>query len=129
MRLKGLDLNLLVALDILLDERSVSRAAERLHLSQPAASAALGRLRDYFEDELLVLHGKRMIPTAYAESLVPELKQILAHVDELIATSAEFDPASTERVFRLMGSDYIATILISAVVAKLHTAAPGKVAI
>ena len=57
MRLKGLDLNLLVALDILLEERSVSRAAERLHLSQPAASAALARLRDYFQDQLLVLHG------------------------------------------------------------------------
>ena len=50
MRLKGLDLNLLIALDILLEERSVSRAAKRLHLSQPAASAALGRLRDYFQN-------------------------------------------------------------------------------
>ena len=80
MRLKGLDLNLLVALDVLLDECSVSRAAERLHVSQPAASAALGRLRDYFSDELLVLHGKRMIPTSCAERLRPEVRRILAQV-------------------------------------------------
>ena len=71
MRFKGLDLNLLVALNGLMETRSVSRAAERLHLSQPAMSAALGRLRDYFGDELLVLQGKRMFPTAYAEALMP----------------------------------------------------------
>jgi DNA-binding transcriptional LysR family regulator len=123
-RLKGLDLNLLVALDILLEERSVSRAAERLHLSQPAASAALARLRDFFKDELLVLHGKRMIPTAYAESLVPEVKHILGKVDSLISSSTEFDPRRAQRVFRLMASDYITTVLIGPAVRRLQELAP-----
>ena len=125
MRLKGLDLNLLVALDILLDERSVSRAAERLHVSQPAASAALGRLRDYFKDELLVLHGKRMIPTSYAGSLRPEVKRILADIDGMILMSAEFDPQRSERVFRFMASDYITTVLLIPLASELERLAPG----
>jgi LysR family nod box-dependent transcriptional activator len=124
MRLKGLDLNLLIALDILLEERSVSRAAERLHLSQPAASAALARLRDYFRDDLLVLHGKRMIPTSYAESLFPEVKSILTQVDSLIAMSTDFDPRRAERVFRLMASDYITAVLIGPAVRRLQELAP-----
>ncbi len=125
MRLKGLDLNLLVALDILLEERSVSRAAERLHLSQPAASAALGRLRDYFHDELLVLHGKRLIPTSYAESLVPEVKRILSQVENLIALSSDFDPAKSERLFRLMSSDYILNVLITPLITSIQDRAPN----
>ena len=120
MRLKGLDLNLLIALDILLEEQNVSRSAERLHLSQPAASAALGRLRKFFNDELLVLHGKRMIPTSYAQNLAPEVKRILAQVDGMIATSSAFDPGTSERTFRLMGSDYVATVLIAPVAARLN---------
>ena len=125
MRLKGLDLNLLIALDILLEEGSVSRAAERMHLSQPAASAALGRLRDYFKDELLVLHGKRMIPTSYAESLRPEVRRILDKVDAVISMSAGFDPARSERVFRVMASDYITVVLLIPLAAKLESIAPN----
>jgi DNA-binding transcriptional LysR family regulator len=70
MRFKGLDLNLIVTLDILLEERSVSAAARRLHLSQPATSAALARLREFFDDEILVLLGKSMYPTPFAESVI-----------------------------------------------------------
>ncbi|MYH62531.1 MAG: LysR family transcriptional regulator [Caldilineaceae bacterium SB0675_bin_29] len=125
MRLKGLDLNLLVALDVLLDERNVSRAAERLYVSQPAASAALGRLRDYFKDELLVLHGKRMIPTSYAENLQPEVRQILAQVDNMVSMTAEFDPLRSERVFRFMASDYITTVLLIPMASELERLAPG----
>lgn len=125
MRLKGLDLNLIVTLDVLLEEKNVSRSAERLHLSQPAVSAALGRLRDFFKDDLLVLHGKRMIPTSYAESLVPELKRILVQVESLISLSAKFDPLRSERIFRLMASDYIMSVLINPVVAELRRISPG----
>jgi LysR family nod box-dependent transcriptional activator len=125
MRFKGLDLNLLVALNVLLEERSVSRAAQRLHLSQPAASAALARLRDFFGDELLILHGKRMIPTSYADSLVPEVRRVLGHIDTIISTSAEFDPSRSERIFRLMASDYIAAVLIGPAIQKLEDTAPG----
>lgn len=125
MRLKGLDLNLLVALDALLEERSVSRAAKRLHLSQPAASAALNRLRDYFKDDLLVLHGKRMIPTSFAENLLPELKRVTRQIDDLVSMSTEFVPAQSERLFRLMASDYIATVLVTKVLETMASRAPG----
>jgi DNA-binding transcriptional LysR family regulator len=124
MRLKGLDLNLLIALDILLDERSVSRAADRMHLSQPAASAALARLRDFFDDELLVLHGKRMIPTSHAESLVPDVKVILRKIESLIAMSTEFEPRRAERVFRITASDYITAVLIGPAMRRLQELAP-----
>lgn len=124
MRFKGLDLNLLVALDILLAECSVSRAAERLHISQPAASAALGRLRAYFGDDLLIQHGKRMIPTSYADSLAPEIRRILGNVDSIIQMSSEFDPGKSKRVFRLMASDYIAAVLIGPAIQRLAEVAP-----
>ena len=124
MRLKGLDLNLLVALDALLEERSVSRAAKRLHLSQPAASAALSRLRDYFKDDLLVLHGKRMIPTSFAENLLPELKRVTRQIDDLVSMSTEFDPGQSERLFRLMASDYIATVLMAHLMEVMAEKAP-----
>ena len=95
MRFKGLDLNLLAALDLLLEERNVSRAAERLHLTQPAVSAALARLRDYFGDPILAPQGKRMIPTAQALALQPMLKQLLSQVDTMVAQSTRFDPATS----------------------------------
>ena len=125
LRFKGLDLNLLVALEMLLTECNVSRAADRLHISQPAASAALGRLRDYFGDDLLTQHGKRMIPTSYADSLAPEIKRILGQVDSIIQMSSEFNPAKSKRVFRLMASDYIATVLIGPAIQRLAEIAPG----
>lgn len=125
MRLKGLDLNLLIALDVLLEERNVSRAAERLHLSQPAASAALGRLRNFFKDELLVLYGKRMIATSYAENLVPEVKAILTRVERMISQSAQFDPTRSVRSFQLMASDYVTTVLLIPLAARLEQLAPN----
>lgn len=125
MRFKGLDLNLVVALDILLQERSVSRSAERLKLSQPAVSAALARLRDYFNDELLVSIGRSMIPTAYAESLWPIARDLLAKADLLIDTSSTFDPATSQRRFRISASDFIQTVLIAPALRALQTVAPG----
>jgi DNA-binding transcriptional LysR family regulator len=125
MRFKGLDLNLLFAFDVLLEERNVSRAAERMHMTQPAASAALARLREFFGDDLLVASGRQMIPTSYAQSLVPEVKRALAQVDGIISMSSEFVPAQSERQFRVMASDYIVTILLSRAVAAMRTVAPG----
>jgi LysR family nod box-dependent transcriptional activator len=124
MRFKGLDLNLLVAFNVLIETRSVSRAAEQLHLSQPAMSAALGRLRDYFGDDLLVLQGKRMFPTAYAESLVPMVQDTLRQIDALISTSTSFDPATSQRTFRLIASDYITAAIIAPLSRRLATSAP-----
>ena len=124
MRFKGLDLNLLVAFQALLETRSVSRAAERLNLSQPAASAALARLRAYFGDELLVAHGKRMHPTAYAEKLLPDVDAVLEHVDALIASSSAFDPATSQRTFRLVASDYITVAVLAPLIGRLAQEAP-----
>ncbi|GGB56614.1 LysR family transcriptional regulator [Blastomonas aquatica] len=124
MRFKGLDLNLLVAFSVLMETRSVSRAAEQLHLSQPAMSAALGRLRDYFGDDLLVLQGKRMFPTAYAETLVPMVQDTLRQVDALITTSTSFDPATSQRTFRLIASDYITAAVIAPLSRRLAQVAP-----
>ncbi len=125
MRFKGLDLNLLHALLVLLEERSVSRAAERLHLSQPAASASLSRLREFFGDELLILHGKRMIPTSYAETLIPEVRRALNQVEAIMAMSSEFDAERSERLFRLVASDYVASVLVAPAIQALESAAPG----
>lgn len=125
MRFKGLDLNLLVAFSVLMETRSVSRAAEKLNLSQPAMSAALGRLRDYFGDDLLVLQGKRMLPTAYAETLVPMVQDTLRQVDALITTSTTFEPATSQRTFRLIASDYITAAVIAPLSRRLSSEAPG----
>lgn len=124
MRFKGLDLNLLVAFDVLMATRSVSRSAEQLHLSQPAMSAALGRLRDYFGNDLLVQQGKRMFPTAYAESLMPMVHDVLRKVDAVITTSTSFDPATSQRTFRVIASDYITAAVIAPLVRKLAVVAP-----
>lgn len=125
MRFKGLDLNLIVAFDALMSDRSVSRAAQRLNLSQPAMSNALARLRSYFGDELLIARNKRMYPTPFAETLLPQVRQALETMEGLIATSRHFDPATTNRTFRIMTSDYIATSILFPIVTRLSATAPG----
>ncbi|WP_420382925.1 LysR family transcriptional regulator [Novosphingobium sp.] len=124
MRFKGLDLNLIVALDVLLELRSVSRAADRLHMSQPAMSAALGRLRDYFHDPILTAHGKRMAPTAHALSLRPMITALLADVDAMVSASTLFDPAIANRRFRIGTSDYLAAVLFARLIPLLQHIAP-----
>ncbi|MDE2410247.1 MAG: LysR family transcriptional regulator [Sphingomonadales bacterium] len=125
MRFKGLDLNLLVALDALLEEASVSRAARRLNLSQPAASAALARLRDWFDDPLLAQHGKRLMPTPYALRLRPALTQLLAEIDALVSQPAQFDPATARRRFRVCTSDFLTSVLLRPFLAEIAVTAPG----
>jgi DNA-binding transcriptional LysR family regulator len=104
MNLNSLDLNLLVALDALLSEANVSRAAMRIGLSQPAASHALQRLRDLIGDPLLVRTGARMELTPRAQALRAPLAQALDQVRSLFIADA-FDAASSERQFRLMMPD------------------------
>ncbi|MFM5930313.1 MAG: LysR family transcriptional regulator [Novosphingobium sp.] len=125
MRFGRLDLNLLVALDALLTERSVSLAADRLCLSQSATSSALGRLREYFGDELLVVRGRQMVLTARAEELVEPVQAVLEQVRTTIAVAPQFDPASSDRQIRLMASDYSTEVLVSKVVHELAEIAPG----
>ena len=125
MRLDRFDLNLLVALNVLLEERSVTRAAQRLNLTQPAMSAALRRLRESFNDELLIAHGKRMVPTPHAQALHPMVGQMIASAQTLIASSTLFDPATSHRVFRIAASDYISAILLRPMLSELATIAPN----
>jgi DNA-binding transcriptional LysR family regulator len=125
MRFQGLDLNLLVALDVLIEERSVSRAAERLHLSQPAMSAALRRLRDYFHDPILSAHGKKMIPTPHALRLRGALRALLTDVERMVSLSTQFDPATSQRRFRIGASDYLSIVLFTHLVPELEQVAPG----
>lgn len=125
MRFKGLDLNLLVAFDALMNTRSVSRSAERLNLSQPAMSAALARLREFFGDDLLVLQGKRMHPTAFADELMPQVRESLNGLETMLAKTPHFDPATSQRSFRIVTSDYTLASLIVPLVAELAEEAPG----
>jgi LysR family transcriptional regulator, nod-box dependent transcriptional activator len=125
MRFGRLDLNLLVAFDVLMEEKSVSAAAKRLNLSQPAVSGALNRLRDFFGDELLVQCGRRMVVTAKAQELIAPVREALLLIGTRIATPAEFDPAEAERTFKVIASDYMFTVLLAEVFADLAAIAPG----
>ncbi|MDQ4419294.1 LysR family transcriptional regulator [Sphingobium sp. DEHP117] len=117
-------MNLLVALEALLDEASVSRAADRLHLSQPAASAALKRLRDWFGDPLLTARGKRLMLTPYALRLKPQLAQLLTEIDAFASQPAQFDPATTHRRFRLAMSDFLTSVVLRPLCAAIALTAP-----
>jgi len=125
MRFGHLDLNLLVAVDALLPEKSITLPGQQLHLSHSADSAALGRLREYFGDELLVQAGRRMVPTAVGAELAAPVRKILLEIQATVATRPEFDPASSDRRFALMMSDYVALVLMVDVVHRAAKLAPG----
>ncbi|MBD9630753.1 LysR family transcriptional regulator [Pseudomonas sp. PDM19] len=122
--LRRIDLNLLVILDALLDERHVSRAAERLAMTQPAVSHALNRLRDLLDDPLLVRAGNQMQLTRRAFELAEPLREILGGVRRLVLGD-DFDPASAEMELRLGMSDYSAWVVLPALLPLLRREAPG----
>ncbi|MAV73872.1 MAG: LysR family transcriptional regulator [Halieaceae bacterium MED-G27] len=124
-RLNRVDLNLLVYLDALLRERNVTQAAHSLGLSQPAMSNGLKRLREVFNDPLLIRTSDGMTPTAKAEELEPQLREILTGVDQALQPTDEFMPARENRVVRLMASDYAESTLLPAVLHELREQAPG----
>jgi LysR family transcriptional regulator, nod-box dependent transcriptional activator len=124
MRLENFDLNLLVAFDALLQERSVSGAARRLNLTQSAMSAALKRLREALGDPILSQHGKAMVPTPHALALAPEVSATLDALRRLTSPSAGFVPATSSRIFRVAASDYIATVLLAPLIKALESEAP-----
>jgi DNA-binding transcriptional LysR family regulator len=125
MDIRKVDLNLLVALDALLAERSVSRAAVRLHLSQPATSALLARLRELFGDPLLLRSARGMLPTPRALDLVGPTRQVLDQIDAIVQPRIEFDPASAVHTFTLSASDYVEYALLPTLVDYLERQAPG----
>jgi len=125
MRFHGLDLNLLVVLDMLLAEQNITRAGERLHLSQPATSAALSRLRDYFEDDLLVQVGRKMIRTPMAENLAQPIRDLLIQMRSTLENRNRFQPDLARRNFTLMASDYVGVVLLPEVCRRLSVLAPS----
>ncbi len=124
MRFNKLDMNLLVVLDALLVTQSVGKAAERLFLSQPATSLALGRLRDYFKDELLVPVGKTMVLTPLAEELAGPVREVLVQVQTISRARPSFDPRATQRRFTIESSDYVIAVLLSEVIRRAAERAP-----
>ena len=124
MNLSSVDLNLLVALDALISEAHVGRAARKIGLSQPATSHALNRLRGLFADPLLVRVGSRMEPTPRALSLRDALSETLQRVHGLLVPDA-FDPATSTRRFGVMMQDHMAQLVVPALVKRVHSEAPG----
>lgn len=125
MRLGHFDLNLFVTLDALLETRSISRAADRLHIGASATSSALGRLREHFGDELLVQMGRRMELTPLAQSMREPVRDLILRAQATLAAKSNFDPASEQRRFVFNASDYATTVLLTPLAHHLETEAPG----
>ena len=125
MNIERVDLNLLVYLDVLLRERNVTRAASHLGITQPAMSNGLKRLRDLFDDPLLVRTSEGMTPTERARELEPVVRNVLTSIDKAVQPKKNFDAASASRVFRIMVSDYGEATLMPAVLTEVGKLAPG----
>ncbi|WP_369856626.1 LysR family transcriptional regulator [Candidatus Thalassolituus haligoni] len=112
MRFNKLDLNLLIALDVLLKERSITRAAEKLNLSPSAVSNSLSRLREYFNDDILTQIGRKMYITPLGEDMQDSVRNVLNLIESSILIQPNFDPATTDRTFSIFCSDYTQMVLI-----------------
>jgi len=123
--MKNLDINLLPVLQSLLRMRNVTRAADTLGLSQPATSAALSRLRRYFDDELLVRAGRGYELTPLAQDLQPLVESAMHAIDRVSTIKSQFNPATSDRKFVIVASDYVAAMLVEPLRAILRLEAPG----
>lgn len=121
----GVDLNLLVVFEALLAERHVGRAANRMHLSQSAASHALGRLRRLFNDPLFVRHPAGVEPTPRAKELARPLAEALAHVRRVVRPPEPFAPATLVRAYTVATHDYATVVLLTKLLPRLRREAPG----
>lgn len=123
--LAAIDLNLLVAFEALLEQRSVTKAANQIQIGQPAMSASLNRLRVLFDDELFVRLGRQMQPTLKAQVIAPGLLAALQQIRQAIASSQVFDPASSDRTFAIGSSDYTSLVLVPPLLEFSHQTAPS----
>jgi DNA-binding transcriptional LysR family regulator len=123
--LNRVDLNLLVAFDALISERSVTHAARRLSVGQSAMSSTLARLRKLFDDPLLIRHGRGLIATPLAESLAKQIRDVLEQIESILADPTDFDPARAQRTFTIIASDVLSVILLKPLRARLAVDAPG----
>ena len=124
MRFQGLNLNLLAALEVLLDECSVSVAARKMHLSQSSMSGILARLREHFGDPVLELSGRQLVRTPFGESLMQPLKVAMEHIERLAAATASFEPATSTRRFSVVTSDYMIQLLLPHAMSVIEKSAP-----
>jgi DNA-binding transcriptional LysR family regulator len=122
--IRSVDLNLLVALDALLSERNVTRAASRLSLSQSAMSATLARLRALFGDPLLLRSARGMLPTSKGLELAAPVRQVLADIGRLVQQAGAFDPAAARVTFTIAASDYVEYAILPRLVDYLEATAP-----
>jgi len=123
--LASLDLNLVVALRALLEERNVTRAGRRIGLSQPAMSAALARLRRHFDDDLLSRVGGHYELTALGQVLLDRTSAACDLLERLFTSQADFDPAREEREFTIVSSDYAVAVFGAELARTVHREAPG----
>ncbi len=123
--LSSIDLNLLLALDALLDTQSVTAAAKRVHLSQPAMSRALARLRDQLDDPLMVRQGSNMVPTPFAIQLRPRLRDALHRLERLLKEREAFSPATSTAVFRIACMDFAQLVFLPGGRTRMAAEAPG----
>lgn len=125
MNISRIDLNLLVYLDVLLREQNVTKASDQLGITQPAMSNSLRRLRDLFNDPLLIRTSQGMSPTERALELQPQIREILSGIEKAVQPSAEFDLAESDQVFRIMASDYAESTLIPSLLTEIRDIAPN----
>ncbi|WP_373525340.1 LysR family transcriptional regulator [Nostoc sp.] len=123
--LSSIDLNLLVAFEVLFEERSVTASAQRLYLGQPAMSAALGRLRSLFQDELFIRIGREMQPTARAIEIAPSISVALQQIRQTLESSQSFDPATSKFTFAIGSSDYTSYVVVPKLLEVCRQTAPG----
>jgi len=119
------DLNLLPIFVALMEERSVSRAATRLGMTQPAVSHALARLRELMQDQLFVRQRYGIEPTPIALELAPTVAEALGKLDDAVLGQQDFDPRRAARLLTIAASGYVEHVVVPAIVARLHQAAPG----
>lgn len=125
MQLNRFDLNLLIALDVLLREKNVTRAAERVHLSQPAMSAALHKLREYFDDPLLIRVGREMELTPRGLSLMEPVREALLKIQATLGTQPSFTPGTAQREFTVIVSEEAVPGFLPAILRRVAAEAPG----
>lgn len=125
MNLKNFDLNLLRVFDAIAQERSTVKAAVKLNMSQPAVSAALGRLREAMKDPLFERSGGQMRPTAYAHSLETPVQELLEQIERTLTPETEFNPLHTHRTFRFAASDYFADHIMPRLASRFEREAPN----
>lgn len=129
MKFKGLDLNLVVALNALLNEKSVSGAGRKIALSQPATSAALSKLREHFKDDILVAHGRGMALTSFGASLIDPVRRLMVEIETTLGfgSSVDFDPRNSRRTFRINITDFVLEVVMAPLTQMVARAAPNVV--